>query len=105
MSTAKNAPRRPPYKAAGAVLLVILAAVTVLIYYQFRGDFSPKTRLTMIASRAGLVMDPGSKVTYNGVEIGKVHDPQFPRCRAQVLPSVGRQRVFGHRRRQPDGRR
>ncbi|QGW33741.1 virulence factor Mce family protein [Mycobacterium avium subsp. avium] len=26
----------------------------------------------MLASRAGLVMDPGSKVTYNGVEIGRV---------------------------------
>lgn len=26
----------------------------------------------MVASRAGLVMDPGSKVTYNGVEIGRV---------------------------------
>ncbi|WP_156745581.1 MCE family protein, partial [Mycobacterium sp. E1319] len=27
---------------------------------------------TMLAARAGLVMDPGSKVTYNGVEIGRV---------------------------------
>jgi phospholipid/cholesterol/gamma-HCH transport system substrate-binding protein len=26
----------------------------------------------MLASRAGLVMDPGAKVTYNGVEIGRV---------------------------------
>ena len=26
----------------------------------------------MLSSRAGLVMDPGSKVTYNGVEIGRV---------------------------------
>ncbi|BBX98748.1 cell invasion protein [Mycobacterium lacus] len=26
----------------------------------------------MVASRAGLVMDPGSKVTYNGVQIGRV---------------------------------
>ena len=26
----------------------------------------------MLAARAGLVMDPGSKVTYNGVEIGRV---------------------------------
>ena len=26
----------------------------------------------MVASRAGLVMEPGSKVTYNGVEIGRV---------------------------------
>ncbi|WP_156659383.1 MCE family protein, partial [Mycobacterium sp. 852002-53434_SCH5985345] len=34
--------------------------------------FTPKTKLTMLASRAGLVMDPGSKVTYNGVEIGRV---------------------------------
>ncbi|WP_141772993.1 MCE family protein, partial [Mycobacterium malmoense] len=38
----------------------------------FRGDFTPTTRLTMVASRAGLVMDPGSKVTYNGVQIGRV---------------------------------
>ena len=28
----------------------------------------------MISSRAGLVMDPGAKVTYNGVEIGRVAD-------------------------------
>ena len=26
----------------------------------------------MISGRAGLVMDTGSKVTYNGVEIGRV---------------------------------
>ena len=26
----------------------------------------------MVAPRAGLVMDPGSKVTYNGVQIGRV---------------------------------
>ena len=26
----------------------------------------------MIASRAGLSMDPGAKVTYNGVQIGRV---------------------------------
>src|SRR6202041_2098204 len=39
---------------------------------QFRGDLTPKTKLTMVAARAGLVMDPGSKVTYNGVEIGRV---------------------------------
>ena len=26
----------------------------------------------MISSRAGLSMDPGAKVTYNGVEIGRV---------------------------------
>ncbi|CQD03922.1 virulence factor mce family protein [Mycobacterium lentiflavum] len=67
-----NAARTPPYKLAGVGLLVVGVLVFVLIYGQFRGDFTPKTQLTMLASRAGLVMDPGSKVTYNGVEIGRV---------------------------------
>lgn len=67
-----NASRTPPYKLAGIGMLVIAAIIFVLVYGQFRGDFTPKTKLTMLASRAGLVMDPGSKVTYNGVEIGRV---------------------------------
>jgi phospholipid/cholesterol/gamma-HCH transport system substrate-binding protein len=56
----------------GVVLLAVCGLVLALVYWQFRGDFTPKTELTMVASRAGLVMEPGSKVTYNGVEIGRV---------------------------------
>jgi phospholipid/cholesterol/gamma-HCH transport system substrate-binding protein len=67
-----NPSRTPPYRFAGIALLVIGAVILVLVYGQFRGDFTTKTKLTMLASRAGLVMDPGSKVTYNGVEIGRV---------------------------------
>ncbi len=44
----------------------------MLIFAQFRGDFPPKTQLTLLAARAGLVVDPGSKVTFNGVELGRV---------------------------------
>jgi phospholipid/cholesterol/gamma-HCH transport system substrate-binding protein len=62
----------PPYKAAGAVFLAVVAVAAALIYQQFRGDFTPKTHLTLESSRAGLVVEPGSKVTYNGVEIGRV---------------------------------
>jgi phospholipid/cholesterol/gamma-HCH transport system substrate-binding protein len=62
----------PPYKVAGAVLLVIAAALGTLIYLQFRGDLTDKDQLTLLSSRAALVVDPGSKVTYNGVEIGRV---------------------------------
>src|SRR5215469_4539870 len=68
----ENKPRRPPYRTARVALLVVGALITALVYLQFRGDFTSKTRLTMLSSRAGLVMDPGAKVTYNGVEIGRV---------------------------------
>jgi phospholipid/cholesterol/gamma-HCH transport system substrate-binding protein len=63
---------QPPYKTAGAVLVVIAAVVGAFIYLQFRGDLTDKTKLTLLSPRAGLVVEPGSKVTYNGVEIGRV---------------------------------
>lgn len=62
----------PPYKTAGVVFLVLALVIFVLVYLQFRGDFTPKVKLTMFSDRAGLVMDPGSKVTYNGLQIGRV---------------------------------
>jgi phospholipid/cholesterol/gamma-HCH transport system substrate-binding protein len=63
-----------PDTVAGIGLLLACALLLGLIYAQFRGDFTPKTKLTMLAARAGLVMDDGSKVTYNGVSIGRVAD-------------------------------
>lgn len=63
---------RPPYKTVGLVTIVVMGLVGLVLYLQFRGDLAPNTRLTMVAPRAGLVMDPGSKVTYNGVQIGRV---------------------------------
>ena len=71
-----NKPRTPPYKLAGAVAIVIALVIVVLVYRQFRGDFLPRTQLTMMADRAGLSMNSGDKVTYNGVEIGRVADIQ-----------------------------
>ncbi|ORV11361.1 MCE family protein [Mycobacterium celatum] len=67
-----NKPRIPPYKTAAVVFLLVAAMVLTFVWLQFRGLLTPKTKLTMVAPRAGLVMDPGSKVTYNGVEIGRV---------------------------------
>lgn len=63
---------KPPYKVAGAVFLVVAAIAASLLYLQFRGELARTTQLTVLSPRAGLVVDPGSKVTYNGVEIGKV---------------------------------
>ncbi len=67
-----NVRDHPPIKLAGLALLAVLVLIFTLVYLQFRGDLAPKTELTMISGRAGLVMDAGSKVTYNGVEIGRV---------------------------------
>ena len=68
----ENKPRTPRRKPAAVLALLIVALALVLVYKQFRGELTPKTTLTMLASRAGLVMDPGSKVTYNGMAIGRV---------------------------------
>lgn len=63
-----------PYGLAGVAVVLVAALVVWLVYLQYRGDFTSKTQLTMLSSRAGLVMDPGSKVTLNGVQIGLVAD-------------------------------
>jgi phospholipid/cholesterol/gamma-HCH transport system substrate-binding protein len=72
MTAPLNKPRTPPYKLAGLVLALVTIAAIVLVYFQFRGDFLNREQLTMMSTRAGLAMDPGTKVTYNGVEIGRV---------------------------------
>lgn len=72
MTAPLNTDRRPPLRLAGAILLLILAVILTFVLLEFRGKLTPKETLTMVASRSGLVMDPNSKVTYNGVEIGRV---------------------------------
>ncbi len=72
MTAPLNPPRTPPLKLAGLVLLLITAVILTFVILQFRGTLKPKTPLTMLSSRAGLVMDPNAKVTYNGVAIGRV---------------------------------
>lgn len=67
-----NPPRIPPYKWAAVVFVAVIALITSLVYVQFRGGFTSTSVLTMLSARAGLVMNPGAPVTYNGVEIGRV---------------------------------
>ena len=72
MAAPLNSPRRPPYKLAGLAMTLAVVAALALLYFQFHGSLSPKTQLTLMGPRSGLVMDVGSKVTYNGVVIGRV---------------------------------
>ncbi|MCV7172432.1 MCE family protein [Mycobacterium manitobense] len=92
MTAPINKPKTPPYKLAGLVLVLILAVVVTLVWFQFRGDFAPREQLTMMSSRAGLNLDPGNKVTYNGVEIGRVAEVEAESVgeepRAKILLEV-----------------
>jgi phospholipid/cholesterol/gamma-HCH transport system substrate-binding protein len=72
MTAPVNKPRTPPFKLAGAILAILVVVAMVLVFLQFRGTFLDREDLTMMAARSGLSMDPGAKVTYNGVEIGRV---------------------------------
>jgi phospholipid/cholesterol/gamma-HCH transport system substrate-binding protein len=72
MTAPLNDTRTPPLRLAGLILLLVLALILTFLLLQFRGTLQPKTELTMVAARSGLVMDPNAKVTYNGVEIGRV---------------------------------
>ncbi|WP_082940225.1 MCE family protein [Mycolicibacterium peregrinum] len=53
-------------------MIILLVAVLTLTWMQFRGSFEKKAQLTVLSGRAGLSMDPGSKVTFNGVPIGRL---------------------------------
>lgn len=52
--------------------MAIVMLFGVVMAKQYRGDFVEQTELVVVSDRAGLVVDPGSKVTLNGVEIGRV---------------------------------
>ena len=67
-----NKPKTPPYKLAGLILGLVGVLVLALTWMQFRGQFEDKVQLTVLSGRAGLSMDPGSKVTFNGVPIGRL---------------------------------
>ncbi|MDT5218791.1 MAG: phospholipid/cholesterol/gamma-HCH transport system substrate-binding protein, partial [Mycobacterium sp.] len=48
-----NKVKSPPYKWVGAAFLLVFLLVMALVYGQFRGDFTSKTKLTMYSERAG----------------------------------------------------
>jgi phospholipid/cholesterol/gamma-HCH transport system substrate-binding protein len=71
-SRRRTGQRNPPYKTAGLIVCVAAAVALAFIWFQFRGELTAKDQLVLISARAGLSMDPGAKVTYNGVQIGRV---------------------------------
>lgn len=57
---------------AGALTVLTLALVVVLAVGMFRGSFTKTIPVTVLADRAGLVMNPEAKVKLHGAPVGKV---------------------------------
>jgi phospholipid/cholesterol/gamma-HCH transport system substrate-binding protein len=56
------------------ILLVTIAGAVLLCSALFVGTFNSYVPVTLTSDRAGLVMDPGSKVKLRGVPVGRVAD-------------------------------
>lgn len=67
-----NPDRSPPYQAVAVGMVLFAVLVLALTWSQFRGYFDTRAVLYVMYNRSGLSMDAGSKVTYNGVPIGRL---------------------------------
>jgi len=72
MAAKKFADRPYARPLAGLLTVLALLLVVVVAIGLFRGSFTKSVPVTVIADRAGLVMDPGAKVKLNGAQVGKV---------------------------------
>ena len=72
MTAPLNKPPRQPLKLAGAIMTAIFALIFVFVVLQYQGALTPKIKVNMLAERSGLLMETGSRVTLNGVLVGRV---------------------------------
>ena len=63
-------PYLPPL--VGLVAVAVIVTIISLAWTQFRGGFTKTDAVTVLSSRAGLVMNPGAKVKLHGAQVGSV---------------------------------
>lgn len=78
---------------AGLALLLTIGLVIELAVAQFRGEFNDTAALTVRVDRAGLLMNKGGKVKFNGAQVGTVaaideHPDGTVLLRLAVQPSL-----------------
>lgn len=56
----------------GLAAVVLIGAIIAVAVGLFRGGFTQTVPVTVLSPRAGLVMDPGAKVTIHGAQVGSV---------------------------------
>lgn len=57
---------------AGLATIAVIAVIIASAVGMFRGSFTHSAPVTVLAARAGLVMNPDAKVKMRGAEVGKV---------------------------------
>jgi phospholipid/cholesterol/gamma-HCH transport system substrate-binding protein len=57
---------------AGLATYFVIAAIVAVSVGLYRGSFTPTAPVTVLSSRAGLVMNKDARVTMRGVEVGRV---------------------------------
>ncbi|MDR3658861.1 MAG: MCE family protein [Mycobacterium sp.] len=83
-----RAPKRSHVRLAASILIGLLLAAVVFTYLSYTAAFTPTDSVSVLAPRAGLVMDPDAKVKYRGIQIGKVKDIEYAGDQAKLSLSV-----------------
>jgi virulence factor Mce-like protein len=74
---------------AGLLCVIVIAAIVAGASVSFSGGLSDGVRVTVMAPRAGLVMNPDAKVKLLGVQVGKVESiEQRPEGQAALHLSI-----------------
>lgn len=66
--------RKVAIRVAAALLIGLMVASAVLTYLSYTAAFASTDTITVASKRAGLVMEPGAKVKFRGIQIGKVEE-------------------------------
>jgi phospholipid/cholesterol/gamma-HCH transport system substrate-binding protein len=79
----------------GLATVAVIAAIVAVAVGLFQGSFSDSVPLTVVSSRAGLVMNPDAKVEMRGVQVGRV-DSIEPKPNGQAVLHLAMQPAEMH---------
>ncbi|AYE97945.1 MCE-family protein [Mycobacterium paragordonae] len=80
--------RRTAGRVAAATLAGLMVAAAVLTYLSYTAAFTSTETVTVASKRAGLVMEPGAKVKFRGIQIGKVEDISYSGDQARLKLAI-----------------
>ncbi|BBY46379.1 MCE-family protein [Mycolicibacterium celeriflavum] len=86
-------PRRRAVRIAALVAVLLVSASAVFTYLFYYRAFTPVATVTILAERAGLVLDRDAKVKYLGVQVGNVSAIEYDGHQARLTLSIRRDQL------------